>query len=57
MIASWRSVHHDCLLAGSVGFVTRFFFMVELTDSLLNSLVRFIPCYFLFLFFAEESGV
>jgi hypothetical protein len=43
MIAFWRAVHHDCLLTGSVGFVTRFFFMVKPTDSLLNQLVRFIP--------------
>lgn len=29
MIAFWHAVHDVCLLAGSVGFLTRFPFMVN----------------------------
>jgi len=33
MIAFWRAEHHDRLLAGAMGFVTRFPFMINPTNT------------------------
>jgi len=51
MIAFWRAVFHDCLLAGSVGFVTRYFFSVKSTDPLLNHQCALYLATFLTFFF------